>query len=458
VPVATIRKPEHAPIDEIEGLSRRKVLASLIVSWGLAILWVLASPPGGSAWDAEEATQRQLSSAQKLIDRFTQDYGETPYSITELRTYASLRDESFSAYDAFGERMDYLRLDPGLYIMRSFGRDGRQNTPATPRDPAVGSFGKRVPPGLIARVARQGEPSLHHYPAPLLLGADSPNRIWTARIHLDRSAGSKRLLVRHHGGDGQFFMVAPHDSVEEFLWLPSGYQIVFTAAQSARYRDGIYLWNLLDDSMVNILDSASRDARVGLGMGDSLTATLASVTVEGPTLYTFLLRQSSNTPIHPRQFFSDATLVAFRLGENRVDLSPVTSEWKAAAPALLSAQEGAGGLDSLNGSAAQTAWFNLPRNDTSETTLAAWQEFVEGSPSSPLFPYGLWTLASMYIAAAEARLKTAPREAEVLRGYGVEVAKALAGYSLAPRYLRLMGADLYQRLLDTAPAPIPTKP
>ncbi|WP_457835994.1 hypothetical protein, partial [Staphylococcus aureus] len=58
------------------------------------------------------------------------------------------------------------------------------------------------------------------------------------------------------------FMVAPHDAVEEFLWLPAGDRIVFTATGSNRYRDGLYLWDLRTDSVINLLDTVHMQGQV----------------------------------------------------------------------------------------------------------------------------------------------------------------------------------------------------
>jgi hypothetical protein len=426
------------------------VLLSLI-SWAVPLAWVLAIPPSGAAWDAEEATASQLGASQKLIERFVKDYGETPYSITELRTFATLRNENFSAYDAFGNRLEYIRLDPRLYILRSFGRDGRQNTPATPRDPAIGSLGKSRDKGLVYRFVRQNEPATTFYPAPLLVGADSPNSIWTARLYVDKTAGVKRLLVRHHGGDGAFFMVAPHDGVEEFVWMPSGYQIVFTAAQSSRYRDGIYLWNLLDDSMINLIDAVAGGTRVGMGGGDDVTASIAAVTVEGPVVYAYVLRHASNMPIAPAEFFRPQQLVGFRINDNKAELAPADPAWAAVATAPLKPQDRAFVFDTMGGNPTQSAWLGLPTQGDAETTLAAWQHFTESEAASPMFAYSLWYLASLYGQAGADRVKTDKESSDIMRSYGAEVAKALSGYSLAPRYLRLIGADLYNRLMESQP-------
>src|SRR5690606_25626704 len=95
------------------------------------------------------------------------------------------------------------------------------------------------------------EPRLTTYPTPLILSTQSPNLKWNAQIFVDQFTIKRQLLVRSRTRE-DLFMIAPHDLVEEFLWLPEIDQVIYTGSASNRYKDGVYLWDLNSNDVTDL--------------------------------------------------------------------------------------------------------------------------------------------------------------------------------------------------------------
>jgi hypothetical protein len=80
--------------------------------------------------------------------------------------------------------------------------------------------------------------------------------------------------------------------------------------------------------------------------------------------------------------------------------------------------------------------------------LLAWHTFIDKQSASPLFPYALWALSSFYNESYAILANHRRRDAEVLRTYGTEIARALINYPLSPTYLRSMALHLYENLME----------
>ena len=385
------------------------------------------------------------------------DFGEAPSSLAELKIFAHGTNRTFDSHDGFGDRFDYLRLDPSHYLLRSYGKDGVQNNLMNETDEAVFKSGKIPQEGLTYTFTKRMAP--HWYPAILLTGSDSPNHVWYSRLFVDTASGTRRLLVRHHERR-DLHMIAPHDAVEEFLWLPNGYQIIFTASGSSRYRDGIYLWNLLDDTLTNLSDLLLQKPTLvsGTDRENELAFALAGINLDGPVVMIYVGQRAGGT-IDPNLFFSKDSLVLIDVPEeNRApsirkmsekDLSrlgnPLTHD--------LVLNQHLGAIDAA--SKTQQNWIKLPLSGNNEKILTDWQDFVEKQGGSPLFPYGLWYLSSLYAEInTSASLKSSPDNSdEVMRTFGVELAKAMANLPLAPTYIRGLANYSFDRLLRNESLP-----
>jgi len=396
-------------------------------------------------------TRANLSSDGRALASFLGKYKKSPDDMGELRAFAAAEHMRFRAYDTYGQRLDYLKLDAEHYILRSFAGDGVQNTMNGQPDMGIAHWGARPPRNPVYRYTTDGAPGL--YPAALLMGADSPDHSWYARLFVDASNGTRLLLARQKGKAARF-MTAPHDAVEEFLWLPDGKRIVYTATGSVRHRDGLYLWNLANDSLVNLTDLARSSLPMSPAARDEgLNLALAGVGAKGPTVSVYAASRG-NGPLDPRVFFSREHLVNLTVPEGHTPKplaqprGPEASVPPLAQPFLLAARlDGAGGLN------AQKAWLALPLDGTLEDVLLAWQHFSEREDHSPLLPYCLWVLSSLYGQGSALLAPLGSRDADVLRTYGAEIARGLLNYPLAPSYLKGLALFAQGALMDGAPLP-----
>ena len=100
------------------------------------------------------------------------------------------------------------------------------------------------------------------------------------------------------------------------------------------------------------------------------------------------------------------------------------------------------------GQAAQQTWMGLPLEGDFEQALLDWQSFSETGPRTPMYPYALFYLASLY-GDSYALLRDAnARDADILRSFGTEIARALLNDPLAPSYLRGLAQYASQTLLE----------
>lgn len=428
----------------------------LTLFWLLPASWVALSPPFSRPLFATQTTHKRLAKLNQIIQDFRKKYKITPENFTTIRAFAIAEKQAFNGYDSFGQRLDYMRLSDRHYLVRSFGADGVQNTTRSAPDLGIVQWGQRPDSGLIYQYNKATV--ANYYPAVLLEGSESPNRQWLAKLFVDVDSRSRRLVLRHLRRKG-LFMVASHDQIEEFLWLPNGEQLVFTGSGSLRNRDGLYLWNLANDETINLLDvvadalvisPAARESGVFLSL-----AGISPATGNKPTTVYAYFNFRSDGPLSPEAFFVREQIIAFTL--------PEPGTLKKEVPKFLGM--GAPGIDAefasprtrlLNpkanielgtGLKNQQAWLSLPMSGDMEAVLMAWQNYIEKQHSSPLFPYALWVLGSFYNESYAIMAAKRRPEADIIRTYGTEVARALVHYPGSPTYLRALGLDLYETLI-----------
>ena len=438
----TAAQGESSPSPE-----RSSGLAYVFVFIGILIpaLWVVLTLPSILPVQALQRTRQQLKEDVAAVQLFFSKYKKNPENLNVLRAFAYSYSLPFDAYDPFGERIDYLRLDDRHFLLRSFGADQFQNTLTSPLDLAIVSWGERANEPLTYNYPQLPVPSF--YPAALLSGADSPNHQWLARLYGDPVSSTRRLVIRHLKRDG-LFMVAPHDGVEEFFWLPTGDRIIYTATGSSRYRDGVYLWNLQTDTSVNLLEKVRTTALKALNQeADTYWLALAGLSSRGPVVY-FYLQPRHAGGLSPVEFFQRKNMVAIAVPEKGRPRLATYEEFPAsdevsvvghpyAVRAHLQGQ----------GIAIQRQWLQLPTAQELERLLVAWHDISEQAIGTPLYPYSLWLLSTFYGESAASPLAGSTKEQEVLRSYGTEVARALLNYPLAPSYLKGLALFNYEELM-----------
>ena len=425
-------------------------------------IWILLTPPFTDPLNPVSDTRKNLQELSKFLQDYKTNFKEYPANLSILRQFAYSKGELIPLFDAYGERIEYLRLTDSAYLLRSFGADGSQNTIQSPKDIGLIRWGLLPQGGAYY----DSKPELipHFYRAASLMGLDSPETSWHARVFTNKSEQRRHLVVKHKSAT-DLIMIAPHDRIEEFYWV-SDHLIVFTASESFKFRDGIYLWDLKDDSIVDMLRSVKMTHsidKIELSVLDNKGVrgywiSLAGVNLKSKQIYAYIAVKNGYS-LDPDAFFSPENFYEYTIEENpkkisgvhvsldefvglkgqkRFQHNPLSEKLSLGTPFTLKKQAT---------SSIQEAWLKLPKTGRLETTLLSWQQFSIKNARTPLFPYGLWYLISLYNESFLLVQAVNRRESEILRTYGVEISRALLNDVMAPGYLRAMGAHCHQVLL-----------
>jgi hypothetical protein len=223
-----------------------------LLVWIFCSVWLLTIYPQGFEYRGEETTNRVLAENHRILQSFVRVWADTPHSAAELAAFSK---GSFQFFDGYGHTIEYLRLSEENFLLRSFGQDGRQNILFRKADPGIHSLGQ-IPEGSLVYKPKGEESRWRIYPFPLLEGSFSPNGDWYAQVFADPITAQRKLLVRH--SEKPIYLIARHDFVEEFLWLPNSHSLVFTASMSGSYGSGLYVWDLSSDRSTNFHNFSSR--------------------------------------------------------------------------------------------------------------------------------------------------------------------------------------------------------
>lgn len=423
--------------------SRRMAVAKSIQWWEvvapicLLVTWILAVEFGKQKQVMTRLTENQIRRNDQLVQSFVRTYNEVPRSFLELRLFAIVSKKNLETHDAWGSRLEYLRLGRINYTIRSFGADGTQNTLDTDLDPGVFRWGQLIAKGLQYDFQSKNEserPSVV-----LFAGLDDVDRRWHAKLFLDPKDGTRQLLVRSRVKQN-LYMLAPHDGIEEFLFLPEGQKIIFTASGSKRYKDGLWIWDLVTDQCFNVLEFTSYFGGLSVSKQERPLALALGAIVRDPDLKTFTVssyiadRRGSSVKLE--DFFSTKYLHKFVFFDGvlkdhvmpNVD-SPnqkvlFDMDWIYDSTVL---QKG-------EGASVQKAWQNLPRDGDYEVAMEKWQQFTTTYSNVALTPYAV--LAQALFLSDAAKHSGTSQEARVLKGFSVELFNALPRMVSAPQWMR----------------------
>lgn len=453
-----------AQSDKVPFFTPQKLILYVCV-WGGCALWILlTSTFVPSPWKKTRTEQKVLQVAA-LVQSFKDKKKETPESLAFLRSFARDEGLTFEPYDAYGNRLEYLRLDPKHFLVRSFGADESQNRVGGPLD--IGRIlGGTFPLEATLKYPVDGLQDPGLYPAILLAGADSSDGTWHARLYIDRGLKKKHLVVREKKANGPF-LIAPHQGIEEFLWVPGRRQIVYTITASSSTRDGVYLWDLtLDRTEHLMVDGQPPIANAPGALPQKLWLTLAGVSPHGPTVVGFA-QSRHDGPLDARNFFKPSHLFAIPIpATSDLDRDPMRGKGESK-PRSLSSLGGWTSVDAFvrrsnlsrtsvsgtPGLTIQKQFRSLPLHGELESILHAWNHFTERSVNYPMFPYALWVLTGLYAQGWDQLRPHSAEEADILRSFGTEIANALLNDPLAPSYLRSISLDAHHRLMAGRPLP-----
>lgn len=421
--------------------------------WVLPILWIGLSLSPRAPISATSRTVTTLTATKSTLNAFRKANKRLPLDLGEALAWARAHDHPMYRFDALGNRLAYTRLSATHYVLRSFGRDERQARFHGNADFAALNFRPADTTALSYRYS--SIPSMDMYPAALLAGAEAPGRKWRAEVFLDHETGARTLFVFGRSSPAKI-MLAPHDRVEEFLWLPDGLRIIFTATGSSRYGDGVFLWNLIDDSVENLWRTVMASGLpTPTRSEEKLWLSLAGINVNGPTAYIYAKPSTPGGVLNPADFFNKSNLTAVRLpeGEKRPRLVSPQRLSALDLPPFLKPLDLTAQVDMTAMTPVQAKWLELSLHGEAEKVLVRWQDFSETQAGTILFPYCLWYLSSIYAESFNLMIQAESRDSEVLRSYGAEIAQGLMDYRVGPSYLRALGRYTYMKLLAGEPLP-----
>lgn len=430
-----------------------KVLPLLATIWGASVVWVMASPPLRAPTTPIKVSKEYLSQNITVLRLFFTENKEPPISLNHLRLWAISKKLSFHSYDGFAERFDYQRLSHKQYYIRSFGKKGQEANMLQSPNPAYLRWGKRAETGI--RYKFPDNPQLKFYPAAMLASSESPNGVWRAKLFVDDATHKKHLIVRD-SRHKNLFMVAEHDSVEEYLWLSSGYEIVFSATSSENYRDGIYIWNLTTGEHTNLIDKLGRDGPVPPSdTGLKIHVSLSGIDVTGPTVFAFV-GENLGGAVNPFNFYSPNNFYGIKIPDEKDAKLSLKNYSNIHLPSPFSVYLDL--VDNLDvakkGLNTQQEWLSLPHIGSVEPVLTQWQSYLTNDTNSSLLPYGLWYLSLLYNQAYLSNSNLAQKDLETLRTFGSEISTTLANLKTAPSYLRAMGKYVAFELMSNRPLPM----
>ena len=402
----------------------------------LPTLWVLALPTTQQSRWGRASTVESLKLTELAIAKFKAVHKRLPNNLAEVRAFLRAIKIPYSPYDNYGQRLQYVKVSESEYFLKSFD-------PEAARKIGVANDLSKVKIQVSDPTPTSLEPSstgpLSIYPAPALLGLKSPKRNIYARLVLEEKTESRRLIVLH-GSKKNYVQAAFHDRIEEFFWLKSGVELVFSASGSERYKDGIYHWNLKTNVSKNLLESA--EANHFSNSTKKYYYSLSSVD-EKDKIHA-LIYPAHSPELDPQLFYKFKSMITIqRRGKkwtvSRHKQGPGLFEFHISQNNQLS-------TENPIGNKSQREWLQLPLTGPIETVLEDWQDFCASHSGSPIFSYCLWWLSSLYNDAYKYSLERNPEQAHTIKSYAIEVTQLLDNDISAPEYLRAMGFFLKNKL------------
>lgn len=400
----------------------------------------------GHPWSSNSVTVHRLGA---WIERFQKDQNRLPENLAEVRAYAYTFGSVPELYDSYGARLSYQPLTEDAFIVKSFGRDTTENTVFQAHDESY-SHGLISPPlgvkGIILNESR-----LNFFQSSFLEGQISPRGPLVASIRTRFRGDSKRLLIQSQE-DSQFFMSSVHDMIDEFLWLPGGYEIIFTAQGSKRYEDGIYYWDLRSNVVKNLLPDLRKKFFPDAEDDRKMLMSLSHSSASPDFVYFFATYAPVDSVMDPMEFYRYHNFYAFNPA-NKFVAERVTADKDFSIFEYLVQHKSLIDQSSMTqATAAQKDWALLSLSEGKQELLEKWQNFCSNHADSPQLPYALWWLVSIYNDTYREILVQQPEKARTLRNFGLEIAEALSLLPSAPPYLRAFAEHLKKNLLLSKPA------
>lgn len=412
-------------------------------------LWLFATgitEITGHPWTTNIGTVRRAGSQ---IIRFQKDQNRLPENLSELRAFGYAQNDKPDIYDNYGSRLFYQPLSEKSFVIKSFGRDRTENTILISKDESFSHNVLAPPRGLKVNLSKESR--LNFFQATALDGSEAPKGELFASLHTRFSGGEKRLVVQSFK-DKQFFMLSVQDAVEEFLWLPSGTELMFSALGSSRYEDGLYYWNLQTNQVKNVLPDLKKKYFPKLGEDQKLLLSLSHASAKPDFLYILATPMPDSGELDPKEFYRYQNFYALNpkadfsaervLAEGDFNIFDYDLDHRA----LINPAESVMALP------AQKAWLDLSMSGDKQSLLESWQAYASTYSTSASLPYALWWLGSIYNDTYRDLLKLQPENARTIRNFALEIADALSQLPSGPFYIRAFAEHLKKSLLSSTPA------
>ncbi len=422
----------------------------IFLLWAIPSLWLILLGLDSVYPLVNQRSHWELQTAEKLVHKFVERHNELPTRLSQLRPLAHELDIRFSPYDRYGERLGWTALNEKAFIVQSFGREQKAKNLLLQTGDFVLRGTEEGTLGVQELTSKESLPIL--YQPAFLEGLLSPRGYLLARLYTHPKQLTRHLVVtapKNH----EWIQLSLHDKVSEFLWLKSGYEIIFTAENSAHYDGGLYYWNLTTGEEINLWPKFTRSFFPQEKDDQEFFLSLSHVSDDPPLLY-FLAKPKHEDTVKPKDFYSFAALYALTL-EPHIGMSPIfhkieTNLSYSIFDYPLHQAQWTKGIE--NARSKQQKWAKLPLKGDLETVFNSWQEYGVVEHPGPMTPYHLWWLASLYNDAFRILLSTNPAQARVVRNFGIEMADALQNFPLAPSYLQAMAGSLKKSLLTSKAA------
>ncbi|MBP9707579.1 MAG: type II secretion system protein GspG [Oligoflexales bacterium] len=423
----------------------------ILFCWGLPFLWLATIPSPGSEYGGFTQSNDRIKTLKKVIDLFKVQNHRPPKTLRELKLFMADRNIQIAIYDGFGNRFNYIAFNNEDYLVRSFGRDGKQNTIKGARDIIATNLSNKPIKGVD--VIHNPQSSMR-YPIAALLGSFADDKNKHAAIIKDYFNIYSYLFVTvKQKNQAARYLIAAPSSVQEYFWVPGQNKIVMSVLEDEYYPDGIYLWDLALDELDPIFNSKSDFSGLKDHETNNYWLALGSIDTENNVLY-FYRQAIKQDQLDPMDFFSTKNLVAVSLPlPDKKEYEPklVTFTEEPLENYLgLSRENSHPKTGFANAADIHKKLLVLPLKGSIEFVLGHWTEYcsLDEVRISPVFSHCLWHLAIIYADAYSALVDSNNSEnAEKLRALGVELASELAQSPNAPNYLRAQGLFLYRRLL-----------
>lgn len=412
------------------------LIAATILSFSLTLLSI---PTSQKNYLAAPTTRVSIKRATSLISQFRKQLGRVPYSLSELRAFSYAKENPFTPYDGFANRLNYQALTEKHYLIRS------QTSPYTSANPPPKGFVASNLPQIPAdAIMTQPVPSnlAKFYPPYYLEGLKHPNGSHYARVFRHPQRNIKTLFVQNLLNRNITYL-APHSGIEEFFWLSEN-TILFTATKNSIRPDGVYVWQFETGKVKNILHSDQIALNITKDSGgENFLLSLAKISSNRAYFYRHLPKSNQ---VSPQDFYADENLHSYDFTGDPFNgrLRKLRAEhigeppWESRPTRI--------NESSKIGSKLQDSWSKLPLEGSPGEIIEIWQNYSIKYSRGAVFPYTLYWLSCLYHDAYQSMKEKHPEAAEPLRSFGAEIAHSLSTSPATPAYLTALG-EFNQRVL-----------